>query len=413
MRTRAWTNWAGNQTCAPVAVEQPTDEDALVEVVRRAAAADQRVKAVGAGHSFTGAACTDGHLLDLSRYGRVLAVDHERRRVTVEAGITLRTLNEVLAREGLALENMGDIAYQSIAGAISTATHGTGARFGNLATQVVGLRLVTGDGEVVACSEDVDRELWRGARVGVGALGLISAVTIQCVPAFNLHAVEEAARIDDVLADLDALVDGNDHYEMFWIPGTRWALTKRNRRTDEPVAPRPAWRAFRNDVLLDNVAFGAMHRIGVRRPAWIPAMARRIPSTGRQEYVDRSDRVFASARYVRFLEMEYAIPRHAFPSAFAELRRLVDRLGEPIGFPVECRFVAGDDIPLSPAYGRDTAYIAVHVAKGRRSDAYFSGAEAIMAAHDGRPHWGKLHHQDAATLAPRYPAWHDAQAVRR
>ncbi|MCU1452389.1 MAG: oxidoreductase [Acidimicrobiales bacterium] len=412
-RRRGWQNWAGNQRCTPSAIEQPTSEDQLVDLVRGAADAGERVKAVGAGHSFTSAACTDGRLVDLSGYGRVLAVDAGRQRVTVEAGITLLALNEALAGHGLALENLGDIAYQSIAGAISTGTHGTGIRFGNMATQVVGLRLITGAGETVECSEEVERDLWHSARIGVGALGLISAVTLRAVPAFNLHAIEEPARIDDVLADLDALVDGNDHYEMFWIPGTRWALTKRNRRTDEPARPRPRWQAFRNDVLLDNVAFGAMHRVGVRRPEWIPALARRIPSTGRQEYVDRSDRVFASARYVRFLEMEYAIPRAAFPSAFAELRQLVDRLGEPIGFPVECRFVAGDDIPLSPAYGRDTAYVAVHVARGRRSDAYFSGTEAIMAAHDGRPHWGKLHGQHAGTLAGRYPAWHEAQAARR
>jgi L-gulonolactone oxidase len=155
-----------------------------------------------------------------------------------------------------------------------------------------------------------------------------------------------------------------------------------------------------------------MLRIGRHRPDWVPRIARRIPSAGRQDYVERSDRVFASPRLVRFLEMEYAVPREAFPSAFAAVRGLERRIGVPVGFPVECRFTAGDDIPLSTAEGRDSAYIAVHVATGAPHDQYFTGVEAIMDDHDGRPHWGKLHYQRAATLAPRYPRWHEFQAVR-
>jgi L-gulonolactone oxidase len=282
-----------------------------------------------------------------------------------------------------------------------------------MSSAIIGMRLIAGDGSVIACSADREPDVLAAARVGVGALGIVSEVTLQCLPAFNLHAVEEPARIDDVLEQLDDLVEGNDHYEMFWVPGTRWALTKRNRRTDEAVRPRSRWKAFRNDALIDNVGFGAVQRIGVRRPDLIPGLAKRLPSTGRQEYVDRSDLVFASRRWVRFVEMEYAVPREAFRSAFAGVRALVSRLGEPVGFPVECRFVAGDDIPLSTASGRDTAYIAVHLAIGRPYDQYFQGVEAVMDEHDGRPHWGKLHFQSAATLAPRYPRWDEFQSVRR
>jgi L-gulonolactone oxidase len=383
-----------------------------VAVVERAAGEDRRVKVVGAGHSFTGLACTDGVLVDLADHGRILDVDRERRQVRVEAGITLGRLGRELIGHGLALENLGDIAYQSVAGATATATHGTGLRFRNLSSQIVGMRLVAGDGSVLDCSPERDAEVWSAARVGLGALGVLSTVTLQCVPAFNLHAVEEPAAVDEVLERLNELVEGNDHYEFFWVPGTRWALTKRNRRTDEPARPRSRWQQLRNDVLIDNLAFGAVMTVGRRRPDLIPALAKRFPSTGRQEYVDRSDRVFASTRLVRFVEMEYAVPRDAFPAAFARLRALVDRLGAPVGFPVECRFVAGDDIPLSTASGRETAYIAVHVAKGAPHHQYFQGVEAIMDDYDGRPHWGKLHHQRAATLAPRYPRWDEFQAVR-
>jgi len=408
-----WRNWAGNQRCVPASVERPETEADLTTIVSRAAVRGHRVKAVGAGHSFTSIACTDGTLIDLSRYQRLLNVDSARLQVTVQAGITVATLNRVLSQMGMALENIGDIAYQSIAGATATATHGTGLRFRNMSSAIVGMRIVTGDGTVLSCSSEHEADVLAAARVGVGALGIVSEVTLQCVPAFNLHAIEEAAHVDAVLERLDELVEGNDHYELFWVPGTRWALTKRNRRTDEPVRPRPRWQAFRNDALIDNVGFGTVQRIGVRRPDLIPRLAKRLPSTGRQEYIDHSHRVFASKRWVRFVEMEYAVPREAFPSAFAGVRSLVARLGEPIGFPVECRFVAGDDIPLSTASGRDTAYIAVHLAIGRPYDQYFQGVEAIMDDHDGRPHWGKLHFQSAATLAPRYPRWDEFQGIRR
>ena len=407
-----WRNWAANQHCAPARRATPPDEPAAVEVVQQAVADGMRVKGVGAGHSFTAVACTDGLQVDLSRCRRVLAVDRSQARVTVEAGITLGDLNDELDRMGLALPNLGDIAYQSVAGATATATHGTGIRLGNLSTQVVGLRVVDGRGEVIDCSAEVRPDVWSAARASIGALGLVTAATLQCVPAFDLHAVEEPALVDEVLEALDDLVEGSDHYEFFWVPGTRWAMTKRNRRTQEAPRPRSRWQAVRNDLLIDNVGFGAVLAIGRRRPELIPALAKRLPSTGRQDYIDASFRVFASARWVRFLEMEYAIPRPAFRSAFAEVRRLVARLRVPIGFPVECRFVAGDDIPLSTAHGRETAYVAVHVPLGLPHDQYFKGVEAIMDRHDGRPHWGKLHFQTAATLAPRYPRWDDFQQVR-
>jgi L-gulonolactone oxidase len=416
MRTgtrQRWSNWAGNQWCAPATRARPASEDELVEVVKEAARRDQRVKVVGAGHSFTSIACTDGVSVDLSAYGRVVSHDAERGTVTVEAGIPLHRLSDELDARGLALQNMGDIDRQTIAGATQTATHGTGLRFGNLSSQIVGLRLVTADGSVLDCSADHEAEVFASARVGLGALGMVSTVTLQCEPAFRLHAVEEPLRVDDVLARLDELVEDNDHFEFYWVPHTGWALTKRNRRTTSEVAlPRPKVKAWVDDVLVTNVLFGAACRVGRWRPTLVPRLARMIPSTGRVEYSDRSDRVFTSPRHVRFLEMEYAIPREAVPEALNRVRTLVDQLGIPLSFPVEVRVTAGDDIPLSTAHGRETGYIAVHVYKGTPFDAYFTGVEGIMDTYGGRPHWGKMHFQDHETLAPRYPAWDRFQKVR-
>ncbi|MGH9209274.1 MAG: D-arabinono-1,4-lactone oxidase [Acidimicrobiales bacterium] len=408
----AWTNWGRNQSCSPADLCRPDSEDELVQIVKSAADRDLRVKVVGTGHSFTSIACTDGVMIDLSRYGRVLDHDVERRTVTVEAGIPLHRLSDELDARGLALENMGDIDQQTIAGAIQTATHGTGLRFGNLATQVVGIRLVTADGSVIECSADERPDVFDAARVGLGALGIVSTVTIQCVPAFRLHAVEQAIRLDRVLAGLDELVTDNDHFEFFWVPHTGWALTKRNRRTDEQARPRPRVRAWLDDTVLPNWAFGAACRVGRWRPSLIPRLARMIPNTGAVDYVDRSDRVFTSPRLVKFWEMEYALPRPALAEALHRVRALVDQLGMKLSFPVEVRFSAGDDIPLSTAFGRESSYIAVHVYRGTPYDAYFAGVERIMDDYGGRPHWGKMHYQTSETLASRYPRWGDFQAVR-
>ena len=239
----------------------------------------------------------------------------------------------------------------------------------------------------------------RPARVGVGALGIVSTVTIEAVKAFRLHAIEEPMRVDELLADFDGFMSSADHVEFYWVPHTGWALTKRNRRTDEPAAPRTKAKEFVDDMLLTNVGFGTLCRVGRRKPSWIPRMAKILPSTGRLEYTDRSDRVFTSPRRVKFYEMEYAVPRDVIPEALNRVRSLVDEAGIQLSFPVEVRVVAPDDIPLSTAQGRSTGYIAVHVYQGTAYDAYFQGVERIMDSYDGRPHWGKMHFQRAETLA--------------
>jgi FAD-linked oxidoreductase len=367
---------------------------------------------VGSGHSFTDAACTDGSLVMLDRYARVLSVDHASRRATVQAGITIADLNRSLAAEGLALENLGDIAYQTIAGAVSTSTHGTGVKLGGIAQQIVALELVTADGSVRSCSRNEDPDLFDAARVGVGALGILSTVTLQCVPAFRLHALEEPMKLDHVLECLDEYVDGNEHFEFFYVPHTRSVLTKRNNRTDAPVDGMPRWRELYEKVLIDNVGFGFAQRVGRVRPQWYRPIMRRLPSTGRSDYVKPSHSTFASPRFVHFYEMEYSVPRSACADLLREVKAWIDASGEQITFPIEVRFTAGDDVWLSTAQGRESCYIAVHVYRGRPYERYFRAVESIMDQVDGRPHWGKLHFQTAETLRPRYERWDDWQAVR-
>jgi L-gulonolactone oxidase len=408
-----WRNWAGNQQCVPAGVARPTTLDDLVTIVKAAAAEGRRVRAVGAGHSFTDAACTTGTMVELDGYSRLLRYDREGGTATVQSGIALARLSRELATRGLALPNLGDVAYQTISGAVSTGTHGTGIRLGGLATQIAGLELVTADGSVLTCSATEEPEVFAVGRVGLGALGIISALTLQCVPAFHLRAVEEPMRVDAVLESLDELVEGNDHFEFYWVPHTGWALTKRNNRSEDPVGGRGRLKELRDRVLFENVLFGAICRVGRMRPEWIPRLARLAPGSGRSEFVEASWRVFTSPRLVHFVEMEYSIPRDQAVTAVQQLRRFVDDSGLLISFPVEVRFAAGDDVPLSTAYGGERCYIAVHVYRGMPYEQYFRGVEQIMWELGGRPHWGKLHYQSAATLAGRYPEWERFQAVRR
>ena len=366
------------------------------------------MKVVGAGHSFTDIACTDGVMVDMSAMRRVLSVDGDE--VTVEAGITLHDLGEELRSRGLAMENQGDVDPQTLAGAISTATHGTGTGFGNLSSQVVGVRLVDGTGE----PRDVrGGDELRAARVGLGALGAIAAVTLRCVPAFTIHRVDEPRPLDDVLPRLDELVGSHDHWEAFVMPYTRRALTLTSQRTDEAPQPRGRAAAFLHDVVLENAVLGLFCRMGRAFPSLIPGLNRRLAGLmSGAEHLDASNRVYANTRLVRFTEMEYAIPRERAAEALERVLALIERRRLPVGFPIELRVAAPDDALLSTAHERPTAYIAVHQYVGMEFETYFRAVEAIMDEYEGRPHWGKRHYQSESTLRPRYPEWDRFAEIR-
>jgi len=412
VKTRDWTNWGATASCSPARVAVPSSEDEIAQAVKEAAREGLPVKVTGTGHSFTDIACTEGVRIALDRHDRVLSVDRDARTVTVQAGITLRRLAEELAANGLAQPNLGDIGEQTLAGAISTATHGTGAAFGTLSTQVKALRLVTADGSALDVTEH-DPELLRAARVSIGALGVISQVTLQCEDAFNLHAIEQPAKLDDVLARWDDLVQRNEHFEFYWFPHTDVCMTKENNRTGEPPDPKSRFRTWLDDRLVANTVFGLACRIGRRWPRTVPRIAKLAGVLlSRTEEIDRSDRVFLTPRLVRFAEMEYAIPRAAAPDAVRAIKQFIETQGLIVSFPVEVRAVAPDDAFLSPAYGRDSAYVAVHMFQRVDFHRYFRAVETIMRELGGRPHWGKWHYRAAGDLRPAYPEWDRFLAVR-
>jgi FAD-linked oxidoreductase len=414
MSRATWRNWGRNQAASPREVAQPADVAELAAVVIRAAASGRTIRAVGAGHSFSAAAVTDDIQVRLDNLDRVMDADSATGMVTVGAGITLHRLNAELETLGLSMTNLGDIDSQTLAGAISTGTHGTGSQLGGIATQIRGLQLVMADGSTVSVSASEHPDLYNAARVGIGAFGVITAVTLQCESRFELTAVEQPMPIEAVLDEFDSLADGNDHFEFYWFPHTDIALTKRNNRpTSEPPPRLRRWREWVDDELLSNAVFELIQRFEYRRPAAIPRLNRLSASTlSAKTFTDVSHRVFVSPRRVRFTEMEYAVPRADLVEMFRAVRSWIERTGTTISFPVEVRVAAADDIWLSTASGRASGYIAVHQWHRLNAEPYFRAVEAIAAELAGRPHWGKLHWLDAETLRSRYPHFDEALAVR-
>jgi L-gulonolactone oxidase len=410
-----WRNWSGTESATGVEILRPSSADELAAAVKTAAERGKQLKAVGAGHSFTGCSVPEQVMIQLDAMSSIVHADKESGRVTVGAGTGLRKLNAGLATFDLAMANLGDIDKQTIAGAISTGTHGTGARLGGIATQIVALDLVTADGSILHCSAEENADVFAAARVSVGALGVITSVTLQTVPAFLLRAQEMPLPLDEVLGGFDHLADGNDHFEFYWFPHTDVALTKRNNRVAAGVGPSPVGRVrgWVADELLSNKVFELTNRLAMRRPRMVPRINRVASrALSAREYVDSSYQVFCSERNVVFRESEYAVPRENVVEVVSRLRAWIDGSGHHFPFPIEVRVAAADDIWLSTANGRDTAYVAIHQYHRLPHDPYFRAFEEIVSDYGARPHWGKLHTLTAADLRTRYPHFDDFLAVR-
>lgn len=409
----SWSNWAGLTTVTPTEVRTPRDTADIVAAVHRARERRTTVKMPGTGHSFTGIAAPEGIMLSPSQLSGIVAVDREAMTVTALAGTPLRVLNASLEALGLSLHNMGDIAQQTIAGATSTGTHGTGGLVASLSAQIAGLELVTGTGEVVRASETENPEIFAVARIGLGALGILTTLTFRVEPMFTLEAHEFPTTWDEALGRFDEEVEENHHFELYWFPHTDRVLAKANNRTLDDPEPLSRFRHWLDDDLLSNQVFGLVNRLGNSRPAWIPRInevAGRALSE--RTYSDVPYRVFTSPRDVVFREMEYAVPRESGLHALRDVRRWIEVSGLQISFPIEVRTTPADDIALSTSSGRASTYLAFHMNAQTDHTAYFAGIEEILRGYDGRPHWGKLNSRTAADLAPSYPRWDEFHAVR-
>jgi FAD-linked oxidoreductase len=411
-----WQNWSGLESARPTRVVEPVDAEAVAAQVRAAREARTRVKMVGTGHSFTGIGAPEHTMLTPGGLAGILAVDRHAMTVTARAGTVLKDLNRALELLGLSLHNMGDIAEQTLAGAISTGTHGSGGRAASLAAQVVGLELVTGTGELVTATSDDNPDVLEMARVGLGALGILTSVTFRVEPMFLLEAHEQPMSWDEALATYDEMTATFDHVDMYWFPHTDRMLTKRNQRrgTDLTQArPLGRFRGWLDDDFLSNRVFGVLTAAANRAPGVIPRMNRFAAGMlSERTFSDVPHRVLTAERSVVFREMEYAVPREAGLAVLAECRRAVDASGLRISFPVEIRTAPADDVPLSTAYRRESLYLAFHTHRDADHLAYFALLEPILRAHDGRPHWGKVHTRTADDLRATYARFDDFLTMR-
>ena len=411
-----WTNWSRLETARPTREATPADAGEVVTEVRRALDAGDTVKMVGTGHSFTAISAPQGTMLRPDRLTGILAVDRAAGTVTARAGTQLKVLNAELERLGLSLHNMGDIAEQTLAGAISTGTHGTGGLAAGLAAQVVGLELVSGTGELLRATPDENPDVLHVARVGLGALGVLTTITFKVEPLFLVEAVEEPMSWDEALARFDELEAAADHVDMYWFPHTDAVQVKQNhRRGTDLSAARPLSRRqlLLDDHLLQNTVFGALTYGLNKAPRAIPRVNRVAAGLmSRRTYTDVAHRVFTAERRVVFREMEYAVPREAGLEALRQCRKALDASHLRISFPVEVRLAPADDIPLSTASGRDSFYLAFHTHRDAEHREYFALMEPILRDHDGRPHWGKVHTRTHRDLAPAYPGFEEFLAMR-
>lgn len=383
-----WNNWAGNITATPQQIARPASEAEVAALIQKAAQSGQSVRVVGSAHSFQPLCATDGLLISLDNLQGILSTDSASGLATVWAGTKLHALGAPLLEVGLALENMGDIDRQSVAGAISTGTHGTGPTLRNLSSQVVGLGLVTAAGEVVKLSADDNSDVFKAAQVSLGSLGVITQATLRCLPAYRLHERTWAEPFADCMARLDERSAATRHFEFFWVPGEDVAACK----ALQPVTSEDkTWQISEN----------------------LPGLSERLRRYIGPERVDWSYRIFPSERNNRFVEMEFAVPAADGPTCMGEIRTLMQTHHPQVQWPVEYRTLAADDSWLSPAYQRESVTISVHQAVDQPYAGFFADAEAIFRNYWGRPHWGKLHSHTAADFAALYPRWNDFLAIRQ
>ncbi|MEV0393566.1 D-arabinono-1,4-lactone oxidase [Polymorphospora rubra] len=383
---RQFVNWSGSLSFTPGGYAEPADEEAVCELVRRARADRTKLRPVGSGHSSSPLVRTDGTLVSLDRMAGVIGDDPAAGRATVWAGTKLKALGEGLYDAGLAMDNLGDVDYQSIAGATATGTHGSGLGFGNMSTQVAGVRLVTGGGEILDISARDNADLFAAARLSLGALGVVTRITLDVQPRYELRRRSWCAHVDWTLDHLAELQHTNRNMDFYWYPRSEQTqIRTMNRRDREP------------DI----------------HPWW----AGREPGPGGhppEVQVGPTHRTIPRHRELRFEEIEYMLPSEAFPACFAEVRRRIrERHRRVAAWRVLVRTVAADDIALSNAYGRATTTIACLQNSSLPYEEYFRDMESVFRQYGGRPHWGKNHWLTARELRPLYPRWDDFRAARR
>ena len=370
---------------------------------------------MGAGHSWSSVACTDDFMVNLDNYAKVIDIDRDKKQITVQAGIRLEALNKILENNGLALINLGSIAKQSIAGATATGTHGTGINFGIISTQIIRIRLIKGDGSVLEIDDTTTNDLLNMAKVSFGAFGIISEVTLQCTEKFNLEENAAPMLFNEAMEQLPQLLQSTDHLKLWWFPHVEYLQVYRYNRVQKPLQPYPKLEAWFNESFMAKTFFTFLLRLGVLFPGWIPSINRLIKKLHFKTInrVDVSHKVFQVPMPPKHRESEYAIPVEKTAELLSALKDAIERHRLHINFVVEVRFVKGDEIPLSPAYQRDSCYVGAYRYGAKFWQEYLNIFEELMKKYNGRPHWGKEFTIDAVRLKELYPKFKDFNTFRK
>ncbi len=407
-----WSNWSGSVQCNPKEIKTPSSQEEILSIINNCAEQKSTIRVVGSGHSFTGLVGTQGTIISLDLYQGLENIDPSNNVATVLAGTKLKSLGELLLNNGLAQANLGDIDVQSIAGAASTGTHGTGVTLGSVSTQIMEITLLTAKGEIIVCSENQNKDVFKAAQVSLGTLGIITKIKLQLVPAYKLKYVRAKNSLDDCLNNIEKYKKENRNFEFYWFPHTNGVQMKTLNITDEEPTKSSFMKYF-NDMVLENGAFKVLSELC----RLFPSLCKRVSkisaaavSTGVD--INYSTKIYATPRLVKFQEMEYNLPAEKAVEVLKEMRDCINTANFKVHFPIEVRFVKADDMYLSPAYQRDSVYIAVHMYKGMEYKTYFDAMETIFKKYNGRPHWGKMHTRTAKELSQLYPMWNKFQEIR-
>lgn len=396
-------NWSGNQKWTPNKLIQPYTTDEIISVVKSAISNKKKIRVFGSKTSSSSLNNTNDISLNLDNYQGIIHIDKANYLVTVKSGTKLYKLTKILAKNDLALENLGDFNKQSIAGAIATATHGSGIYLGILSTQVVGIKFINGLGKEIYCSRKEKPELFKCMQVSLGTLGIVTEITLSCIDKYRVKLDKFSEKISDVLANINDYNANNRNFELLWFPYTNNTLTKYSNITNFK-ADRSTFYNFINDHILENYMFSLMCNL----TKWFPNLRFSfskfmtlflLDSTRVKQYED----IYITPKNFKFNEMEYSVPIDAYQDAMKDVIKLVNSKKYKVFFPIQNRFVAQDNIYLSPCYKRVSAYISCHVFKGKDYHNYFKDLEEIFTAYEGRPHWGKIHYKKSDYFKKVYP----------
>jgi FAD-linked oxidoreductase len=409
---RPWRNWARTCESNPEKTWYPSSVEEVVAIVKEASKQKKTIRVVGAGHSFTSLVKTEEWLVSLDSLSGIEQIDEQNSTVTVLGGTRLFQLGEALGHAGYAQENLGDINVQSIAGAISTGTHGTGLMFGTLATQVLELTLVTASGEILTVSEKQNSRYFKACLVSLGSLGIIVKVKLKIIKGLVYEYRSEKVIYSEFEPQLERYMKENRHFEFYLFPYSDIVQVKTMNITERK--PQSLLLHRLNLLILENYLFFILSELCRAFPKSCRSISRlSAKAVGSTKIAANSYKLFATPRLVKFREIEYCIPLQHFKSALQEVRQRIEDQQYQVHFPIECRTVKEDDIWLSPAYERNSAYIAFHMYKGMPYEDYFRDMESIMRKYEGRPHWGKMHNLEKDELQALYPKLPDFLSIRQ